>query len=261
MSVAPQLAAVYSQPLMTLLDEGLASVDRITVRPWHTEAQIQQARTHRPLLLHNMPAPFALDQPDPFDEAVMAQAEQLLAWTDPPWLSARFGSHVETSEYNGQVRLHADIRPRGQVYLNTCRNASRLKRWLPVPLLLKNQGYHLDSACEYVCEPLFITAVLDAVDCGFLLDIAHARVSARNLGFDEKRYFRSLPLFRVREVHVSGPRLQSDVLIDTHTPLLEEDWAALAFILARTEPEVVTLEYTQDKDLLRDQLQRLRAML
>lgn len=256
-----QLAAVYSPALVELLAEEKVPVDRIVVCPWHTGAQIRRARSHRPLLLYNMPAPFALNRPDQFDEAVMAQAERLLTLADPPWFSTNSSFSVAESEYDGQITPRSETQPRGQVYLNTCRNAARLKRWLPVPLILKNLDYHPASAYEYVCEPLFITAVLDAVDCGFLLDVAHARVSAHNLGIDQERYFRSLPLFRVREVHVSGPRLRDGAMTDAHEPLQDEDWEALAFVLARTTPEAVTLEYTQDKDLLRDQLQRLRTRL
>ena len=259
--MSPQLAALYSQPLMALLAEGKALVDRIVVCPWHTEAQIRQARSRRPLLLHNMPAPFVLNQPDPFDKAIMAQAERLLDLVDPAWFSLNFGLGVKASQHDGQVTPRSETQPRSRVYLNTCHNVARLKRWLAVPLLLENPAYQPNSAYEYACEPLFLTAVLDAVDCGFLLDVAHARVSAHNLGFDEERYFRSLPLFRVREVHATGSRLREGAMTGAHEPLQDEDWETLAFTLARTKPEVVTLEYTRDKDLLRDQLQRLRGML
>ncbi|MCK4316064.1 MAG: DUF692 family protein [Anaerolineae bacterium] len=259
--MSPQLAALYSQPLMALLAEGKAPVDRIVVCPWHTEAQIRQARSRRPLLLHNMPAPFVLNQPDPFDKTIMAQAERLLDLVDPAWFSLNFGLGVKASQHDGQVTLRSETQPRSQVYLNTCHNVARLKRWLAVPLLLENPAYQPNSAYEYACEPLFLTAVLDAVDCGFLLDIAHARVSAHNLGFYEERYFRSLPLFRVREVHATGSRLREGAMTGAHEPLQDEDWEALAFVLARTKPEVVTLEHTRDKDLLRGQLQRLRGML
>jgi uncharacterized protein (UPF0276 family) len=208
-----------------------------------------------------MPAPFVLNSPDPFDDAVMAEASRLLALSDPPWFSLNFGPSVEAFKYSGRIIPHSEAQPRSQLYLNTCRNAARLKQWLPMPLLLENLDYHPDSAYEYVCEPLFITAVLDAVDCGFLLNVAHARVSAHNLGFDEERYFRSLPLFRAREVRISGPRFRRNRMADVHEPLQGEDWEALTFILARTEPEVVTLECIKDRDLLKDQLQRLHAIL
>lgn len=256
-----QLAAIYSKPLMALLAEGKAAVDRIVVCSWHTEAQMREARSHRPLLLHNMPAMLALNQSDPFDEAIMAQAQRLLALADPPWFSMSFGLSVEAFEYNETITPRSETQSRSQVYLNVCRNAVRLKQQLPVPLILENLDYHPTNAYEYVCEPLFITAVLNAVDCGFLLDVANARISAHNLGLDEKQYFRAVPLFRVREVHVSGPRLREGAMTDAHEPLQDEDWEALTFVLARTKPEVVTLGYTKDKDQLQDQLQRLRTLV
>jgi len=259
--MSTQLAAIYSQPLVALLTEGQAPVDRIVVYPWHTEAQIRDAQSHRPLLLHGMPSPFSLNQPDPFDKAVMAQTQSLLALTDSPWLSTSFGPSVERFECNGKIIPLSETQTRSQVYLNTCRNAARLKQWLSVPLLLKNLDYHLNGAYEHVCEPSFIIAVLNTVDCGFLLDVAHARMSAHNLGLDEKQYLRSLPLYRVREVQVSAPRFQDSTMTDACEPLQEEDWEALAFVLARSKPEVVTLKVTKDKDQLHDQLQRLRNML
>jgi uncharacterized protein (UPF0276 family) len=246
---------------MTLLVEGKAPVDRIVVCPWHMEAQIRQARSHRPLLLHNMPALFALNHPGPFENAIMAEARRLLDLTNSPWLSLSLGFSVEMFGHDRQIASRTETQPRSKLYLNICRNAAQLKRWLPVPLLLENLDYQPKDTHEYLCEPLFIVAVLDAVDCGFLLDIAHARVSAHNLSFDEERYFRSLPLYRTREIHVSGPHLRDGAMFDAHEPLQDKDWEALAFVLARTEPETITLEYTKDRDLLQDQLQRLRAML
>jgi hypothetical protein len=81
------------------------------------------------------------------------------------------------------------------------------------------------------------------------------------MGLDEKQYLRSLPLFRVREVHVSGPRIHDGAMVNAHEPLQDKDWAALSFFLARSKPEVVALDYVKDKDQLQDQLQRLREML
>jgi uncharacterized protein (UPF0276 family) len=252
----PHLAAVYSQSLIDLLTAGDVSLDRIVVCPRHTEAQLQEARSHRPLLLHEMPAPFALNRSDPFDPTIVNQIKERAAGVESPWLSTGLIAEPAAGMIDAGSR-----QSRSQVYLNVCRNALRLKQQLPVPLLLANPGCRIDSAHAYACEPLFITAVLDAVDCGFSLDVAHARTSARHLGFDEERYFRSLPLFRVRELQVSGPRPQDNAADDARKPLREPDWRALSFVLARTKPEVVVLSYTQDRDRLRDQLRRLQSLL
>ena len=47
----------------------------------------------------------------------------------------------------------------------------------------------------------------------------------------------------MREIHVSGPRLDQGVLRDRHLELQEKDYSLLAWLLERTEPQVVTLEY------------------
>jgi uncharacterized protein (UPF0276 family) len=49
-------------------------------------------------------------------------------------------------------------------------------------------------------------------------------------------------------------------LSDAHQPLLKDDYDLLEFILAKTHPQVVTLEYIQEADALREQLGRLRSI-
>jgi hypothetical protein len=100
--------------------------------------------------------------------------------------------------------------------------------------------------------------VLAQTGCGFLLDIGHARVSAENLGLDARDYLQCLPLERVVQVHTSGPRRVDGRLVDAHQPLQEEDYDLLEFTLAKTHPQVVTLEYIQEAGALREQLERLR---
>jgi uncharacterized protein (UPF0276 family) len=68
-------------------------------------------------------------------------------------------------------------------------------------------------------------------------------------------------LDRVVQVHVSGPRMRDGSLVDAHEALQEIDYALLDFVLARTEPQVVTLEYIRERDALEEQLFRLRDVL
>jgi uncharacterized protein (UPF0276 family) len=50
-------------------------------------------------------------------------------------------------------------------------------------------------------------------------------------------------------------------LVDAHEPLQDVDYALLDFVLENTHPQVVTLEYIRERELLRDQLFRLRSIL
>ena len=70
-----------------------------------------------------------------------------------------------------------------------------------------------------------------------------------------------LPLDRVVQIHVSGPRVQEGRLVDVHETLQAIDYELLRFVLARTDPQVVTLEYIRDRDALREQLVQLRSLL
>jgi len=106
-----------------------------------------------------------------------------------------------------------------------------------------------------------ITEVLEKTGCGFLLDTGHTRVSAAVLGADVYDYLSGLPLDRVVQVHVSGPRMRDGHLVDAHEPLQEIDYALLDFVLARTQPQVLTLEYVRERDALREQLFHLRDVL
>jgi uncharacterized protein (UPF0276 family) len=78
---------------------------------------------------------------------------------------------------------------------------------------------------------------------------------------DIRDYVKSLPLDRVVQVHVSGPRMQGGGLVDAHETLQATDYELLDFVLARTDPKVVTLEYIREREALRDQLGHLRAIL
>jgi sugar phosphate isomerase/epimerase len=140
------------------------------------------------------------------------------------------------------------------------RQVATLQRALGVPLLLENtpglpwQGYGFEA------EPERIAAVLEESGCGLLLDTGHARVAAAAMGVDVHDYLERLPLERAMQLHVSGPRTRDGRLVDAHEPLREIDYALLDGLLARTHPQVVTLEYIRERDALREQLHRLRRM-
>ena len=91
--------------------------------------------------------------------------------------------------------------------------------------------------------------------------VAHARVSASRLGLSIADYLMRLPMERVRQIHVSGPRQRDGVMVDAHEPLLEEDCSLLRDLLEVTAPLAVTLEYDCNEAALKEQLGELRDIL
>ena len=57
-----------------------------------------------------------------------------------------------------------------------------------------------------------------------------------------------LPLEKVRQIHLNRPGWREGRLVDSHQMLEDEDYALLEFILKRTQPWAVTLEYNQRED-------------
>lgn len=97
-------------------------------------------------------------------------------------------------------------------------------------------------------EPGAINQVLDETGCGLLLDISHARITARQLGIDERTYMAALPVDRLREIHFTGLHNLNGYLQD-HLPVLEADWPILDWVLERVQrkewsfPTMLAFEY------------------
>lgn len=124
-------------------------------------------------------------------------------------------------------------------------------------------------------EPAFMRRICDETGCGFLLDIAHARAAALHLGVAEREYLSSLPVDRLRELHVSGVDRDEDGRPREHMPLSADDWALLEWCLGHiragrwASPWALALEYSgigplmawrSEPAVLAEQLPRLAAL-
>ncbi len=142
------------------------------------------------------------------------------------------------------------------------RRIKRLKTQADRPVILENMPTLHPYKYRFESDPAIIRRVLDETDCPMLLDLAHARVAAGARGRAVKDYIAALPLERVRQVHVSGPRRRDGMLYDAHQSLQEEDYTLLAWVLERVQPTWLTLEYFREEvDTLREQLLRLQALI
>jgi uncharacterized protein len=123
-------------------------------------------------------------------------------------------------------------------------------------------------------DPELLCRLVADTGCGFLLDLAHARITAHQLNIPEEKYIGSLPLYRLREMHVTGLAEVDGILLDHH-PMTEEDWPSAEWAVQCiragewAEPWVMTFEYggigpgyaeRTDADLLEGQTKRLHAL-
>jgi len=244
-----------------LLAAGQIDIDYLETGGHYVERTVAQF-PGRPLLLHNSVFNWSLAHPTALEEQqIVVRTLEALERTRAPWLSIHLG--FSAAEVIFEVHMNALSPALGcdELFANICGNVRSLADAIPAPLILENLDYCPGGAYEHVCEPAFIAAVLDETDAGLLLDLAHARVSASRMGMPIERYLGQLPLEQVRQLHISGPRARDGVLFDAHEPLQDEDYALLEWVLRRTEPLALTLEYNREELELREQLIRLRGLL
>jgi uncharacterized protein (UPF0276 family) len=245
----------------TLLAAGQIDVDYLETGGHFLERTVGQF-PDRPLLLHNSVFNWSLAHPTALEEQqIVPRTLDALERTRAPWLSVHLGFSAAEVFFDVFMNARSPALPREELFANICRNVRALADAIPVPLILENLDYCPGGAYEHICEPAFIAAVLEQTGAGLLLDLAHARVSASRIGVSIEAYLEQLPLERVRQLHISGPRPRDGVLFDAHEPLLEEDYALLEWVLRRGDPLALTLEYNRDEVALCEQLVRLRGLL
>lgn len=255
------LTADLSDSLLRLSHANEALVDGVELGPWFTTRQIRQCRSVLPRL------PFYFHGGDLIQEAgfipgAASRIDGYLRATESPWLSLHImmwlpGMIWLMRRWGWKVPLPNPER----ATKSFIRRVSTLAHAVRVPVLLENDEPPPFDGYEFEVRPDRITHVLDATGCGLLLDIAHARLSAERLGMDVHAYLGCLPLQRVLQIHLSGPRTRRGRLFDAHETLQDMDYRLLDFVLGQTHPKVITLEYIREPEALRAQLRSLRAIL
>jgi uncharacterized protein (UPF0276 family) len=244
-----KLAVNFSGALLQLLEKDPdLPVDYIKVptRPFPASfSQFETGGGYRRLLPHTaQTGVLALGHHLPEQRFNGELVREIIQRTVPPYLSthleARTDYFPEYVQYQHQNHpgLHQAMKERFLPAIDLVKAATGL------PLILENFPYYTARAHYRAgSEPDFIREICVEGDCGFLLDIAHARCSAWHMGRTAESYIKALPLSRLREIHLSGTREDSHGLRDTHTELEEIDYSILEKILSRATPDIVTIEY------------------
>lgn len=244
-----KLAVNFSKALLSLFDEDPdLPVDFVKVPtiPFpDCFSQFEKGRIFRKLLPHPaQPGVVALGHPSPQERFNREMVAKIIDLSKPPYLSTHLEAKLDffPSFEKEQHRFHPDLKK--EIFDRLIDGIVLVKRETGLPLLLENVPYYSWwRHYKLGSDPLFITEVCEAGDCGFLLDIAHAKCSAWNFGISVEQYLESLPLSRMVEIHLAGTNHRVEGIRDTHTKLNADDYHIFEFILKKTNPEIVTIEY------------------
>ena len=256
-----QLTTNLSDALIELIRADQAPIDAIEVGTWFSVKQIRRYQRQLPGWEFHFHAGTMIVKVGVIPGTIRQLKKYLLCtsspWASvhlsllPPgrlWLALRFGWYLPPPDLSRATR-------------QSVRRIAKLAAAIDAPVILENMPSLGAGRYTFEGEPDRITAILEATNCDFLLDVAHARVAAEALGVNIYDYLNRLPLERVVQIHVSGPRMRDGYLYDAHEPLQESDYALLEWVLACTRPQALTLEYFREREALREQLWRLRGIL
>lgn len=239
-------------------------VDLVEAPGWGLDDAIRG--WHGPMLLHNLDLDVSLANTDYVSDEWAGRANATIGRAGSPWFSLHLGFSTERVLFNGHMLPRSRLLERDELLARIVASATAAVGRLDVPLLLENLDYCPEGAYEHVCDPGFVSEVLEATGCGLLLDIGHLAVSASWLGCEAETMLAALPLKRVGEVHVSSPRPiagegNTGRLDDVHEVMTEREVRLLHFVLERSTPGAVVLEYRRDPGELDRQLRLLRQIL
>ena len=139
-------------------------------------------------------------------------------------------------------------------------------RWLKTVLRsgvevgLENNNYYPTPAYEDIADPAFVSDAVESSGCLFLLDIAHAYISAHNRGEWSEDYLAGLPLRRLAQVHLCGPSIpERGTAFDEHEWPDEELTAEAIRLGGLHKARYLTVEYYKDANRLVEGLKALRS--
>jgi uncharacterized protein (UPF0276 family) len=296
-----KFAVNYSSAAADLLREGLIEIDRFKCPAWPDV--IATAQELCPVYVH-LPLRVGAGIGDAIDTeteqpADWQQLEPLLAQTNTPQINVHLAPF--NRDFPGMPPDTTEPAHVERLYAHALRDVEALvSRFGPARVVVENADDGKGVIPYPALQPDLIRGVIEAAGCGFLLDIAHARMAAHILGMDAREYIMGLPTGCTCEVHLAGIQtfagrwmalmrqegvtdedlgwfagLEPGQWVD-HLPLVDGDWVFYEWALEQVhrghwgEPWIATLEYggvrgvwelLTDRAVLAEQVPRLHSMI
>ena len=274
-----KLAINYSPQAEALAAQGAVDFDLFKcppawdpVVPMYAPDLHARARAVRPLYFH-----FPLNAGDGSLRATdWGRIEAAMAQTDTPFVNVHLKALTEDfPDMSADTNAPAHVRRITDALVKDVSIAAA--RFGPERVIVENIVYRGagDKVLLPCVDPVVIGEVVSRTGCGFLLDTAHARLTAAALSVEVKDYVARLPVARLQEIHVTGARPEAERGRDS-MPMGPEDWTLIEWAMERIgggewgRPWAVAFEYggvgpifehRSEADVIAEQLPRLKGLL
>jgi uncharacterized protein (UPF0276 family) len=208
----------------------------------HHTSELDALQAVFPVVLHGLT--LSIGTAEPLDGAYVDQLCALTARCRPAWVSDHL---AVTHAGNVNIGHLAPVAFTSERLHDVAAKAATLRRTLGTGFLLENITYYFSAADDEMSEGEFLRCLLERAPCDLLLDVANVFANASNHGYDPHAFIDSLPLDRVRQIHIGGLAFRDGWCVDSHAdPVPKEVWQLLRFACQRIPSAGIVLE--RDKD-------------
>ena len=217
--------------------------------------ELSLLRAHFALTVHALGT--SIGSADGVDERYLERIARLIAFVRPRWWS----DHLAFTRV-GRVQLgaFAPLPHTHEAVEVVARNAARVRTIVGAPFALENPAAPFAVAGAQLSPGAFLRAVVEAADCGLVLDVENLHADAWNLGTDPDGVIAAVPVERVVEVHLAGGRRIAGEYLDSHDgPVPDETWRLYEALCRRRVPPLTLIERETAQPLLGVLLRELDA--
>lgn len=192
-------------------------------------------RTQVPVVLHA--TSLGLASTERVDARLLERIARVVEWLEPELWS----EHLAFVRANGIEVGHLAAPPRNDATLEgLARNVEEARRVVGSFPLVENVASLIDPPCSTYDEAEWLHAVLRATPCDLLLDLHNVYANSENFGFDAASLVASLPMSRVRLIHIAGGRrIERDRLLDDHRHRVPQEVFALLALVDAPHASVI----------------------
>ncbi len=233
----PELAVNYSPESFQLRENGVIQFDRYKLPDW--PELIKEVKGRFPLYVH-FSLSAGLPRSTPVDWGWM---REIMAATGTPFLNLHLNAPNDLDpldDFYAQKVVGWMIRDVEEA----CRETG------PDIVIIENPPWQ-NSIEPWLLTPALpevTQAVVEETGCHFLLDLAHAAISAHSAGISPFEFISSLPVEHILEMHVTGIHSYNGRLRD-HLGMTEKDWELFDWALENIRlgnwhcPRLISFEY------------------
>ncbi len=178
---------------------------------------------------------------EPLNREHLRRLKALVRRTNTPWLS----DHLCWGSVDGNYSH--DLLPMPYTWeavRTTARKIREARDFLEVPVVVENVSSYAEFHVSEMTEWELLTEVVEAADCGILLDVNNIYVSSRNHNFDPYDYLHAVPRHRVAQIHIAGHSKFRKYILDTHDhPVIDPVWRLYARAIELIGPTATLLEW------------------